>query len=397
MNNLERIMAGWLGHGWLLLLGFTVAALWVAALRKPFRHLFGAECAFQLWLLPPLAMLASQLPHAAAARFTTFPSVVYMITSAGWGLPTHAGALAGMGWRTAIVLVWFAGVLASLVLAARTQWRYQRHLLGATVIVGLPSRWPVWRAAHADIGPALVGAWRSRIVLPADFERRYDTAEQALILSHETTHAHRRDGWWCLLARIVAALLWFHPLSWWALSAFRHDQELACDAAVLRQHRGQRRRYAHAMLKTQSALFVLPVGCPWSPRHPLTERIAMLTLPLQSRVRRNTGVIAGLVLATMMTCSVYAASKPSGAAAHADTSARSHLVSQQAKNESARAVAIAIAAKAGLTLVNPESLDNRLVTLSFKQMPAERAMRLIADVDGKKAVFEGNRVRFEAK
>ena len=60
----------WLGHGWMLLLALTVGVLMVAALRKPCRHLFGTERAFQLWLLPPLAMLASQLPHAAVAPVT---------------------------------------------------------------------------------------------------------------------------------------------------------------------------------------------------------------------------------------------------------------------------------------------------------------------------------------
>ena len=83
--------------------------------------------------------------------------------------------------------------------------------------------------------------------------------------------------------------------------------------------------------------------------------------------------------------------------AAADAGARLHLLSQAAKNKPARAVAVAVAAKAGLTLVNPEALDTRLVTLNFEQIPAERAMQLVADIDGKKAVFEGIRVHFEPK
>ncbi len=310
MNN-ELAAIDWLGHGWLLLLAFTVSVLLVAALRKPCRHLFGTERAFQLWLLPPLAMLASQLPHAADAGFAPLPAAVYMITSVGGGLPIHAGASSGISWHTGIMLIWFTGALASFALAAWTQLRYRRRLLGATRIIQLPSHWPILRAVRADVGPALVGAWRSRIVLPADFQQRYNATERALILAHETTHARRHDGWWCLLAQVVANSFWFHPLAWWALSALRHDQELACDAAVLQQHGDQRHSYAQALLKTQSAAFALPVGCPWSPRHPLTERIAMLKLPQPSRVRRRSGIIAGLVLATVMGGSVYAASEPS--------------------------------------------------------------------------------------
>lgn len=516
MNSLDLAGIDWIGHGWLLILAFTAAVLLVAALRKPCRYLFGTERAFQLWLLPPLAMLVSQLPHApAAASVATLPSVVYLITSVGSVLPAHAGASTGLSWRAGVVLVWVAGALATLVLAAFAQWRYRRCLLGAMTMIDRPSRWPVVRAVSADVGPALVGAWRSRIVLPADFERRYDANEQALILAHEAAHARRHDGWWCLLAQIVTAMLWFHPLAWWALSALRHDQELACDAAVLREHGAQRRSYANAMLKTQSALLALPVGCPWSPRHPLTERIAMLKLPMPGRLRRSAGMTAGLMLVTAVTGSVYAVSAPSaqhaasatgtyeyqlemkvalttddahashaermtlalcmapgksgtvsthgwkvdaipepegenrlridlavtdasgapvartqlhgvlGEALHAegrgedgkhryavdvtplagcparaaaaDTGARLRLISHDAKNEPARAVAVSLASQAGLTLINPELLDNRPVTLNFEQIPAERAMQLIADIDGMKAVFEGSRVHFEAK
>ena len=56
----ELAAIDWLGHGWLLLLAFSAAVLLAAALRRPCRRWFGTERAFQLWLLPPLAMLASQ-------------------------------------------------------------------------------------------------------------------------------------------------------------------------------------------------------------------------------------------------------------------------------------------------------------------------------------------------
>ncbi|TPG08630.1 peptidase M56 [Rhodanobacter glycinis] len=517
--NIDLASIDWIGRGWLLILAFTAAAICVALLRKPCRRAFGAEHAFQLWLLVPLAMLASQLPHIAGTDRAPLPSLVYMITSVVGASPIHASASTSIGWRSCAGLVWLAGIVASLALAAMAQSRYRSRLRGATPMAHAPSRWPVLRAANADVGPALVGAWQARIVLPADFERRYGAIERALILAHEAMHARRRDGWWCLLAQIVSAMFWFHPLAWWALGALRHDQELACDAAVLREHGAQRRSYANAMLKTQSALFALPVGCPWSPRHPLTERIAMLKLPLPGRLRRSTGSMVVVMLACVVAGSVYAASAPSGqrhgtvqgsaavdeyqldmmvelttgdahaspaermtlalcmapgksgtvsthgwtieatpspegesrlridlavtgaggepvahtqlhgalgeavhaegrgedgkhgyavditslagcparTATTADTGARLRLISQAVRNESARAVAVSVALGAGLTLVNPEALDNRLVTLNFDKIPAERAMQLIADVDGAKAVFDGNRVHFEPK
>ncbi|MEO8809209.1 MAG: M56 family metallopeptidase [Rhodanobacter sp.] len=511
----ELAAIDWLGHGWLLLLAFTVGVLMVVALRKPCRHLFGTERGFQLWLLPPLAMLASQLPHAADPATVTLPAVVYAITSAGGALPTSAGASTGINWHTATVLIWLAGMLVSLLRAAWAQRRYRRQLVGAASIIDLPSRWPVLRATRADVGPALIGAWRCRIVLPCDFEHRYDNIEQTLILAHETAHARRRDGWWCLCAQIVAAIFWFHPLAWWAISALRHDQELACDAAVLRQHPAHNHSYAHAMLKTQTALFALPVGCPWSPRHPLTERIAMLKLSQPGRLRRSTGMIVGVCLAAVMAGSVYASSTPPGSYStttastheyqlgmmiklssdggdashvtrtsialcmapgksgvvttrgwtfdattlpeakrhvridltvsgadgmavahtrlhgalgetlHAEgksddgvlqyvvnvtplagcparvtrnaTSARMQLVRLVVKNESVRNAAMSLAAKSGLKLVNPGALNDSLMTTHMEEIPVELAMKMFADISNKKAVFEGNQVRFETK
>ena len=309
MSN-EFAAIDWLARSWVLGLVFTVALLVVALLRKPCRRLFGTERAFQLWLLPPLAVLASQLPHAAVAERTALPALVYAITSAGASLPVADAGGAEFNWRGGLALVWFAGVALMVMLGLFAQWRYRQHLSGATKLLVPSSRWPVLLAADASVGPAVVGAWRFRIVLPSDFERRYDRVEQELILAHEMAHARRRDGCWCLLAQCLAAAFWFHPLSWWTLAAFRQDQELACDASVLRQHGKQRRAYAQAMLKTPSAMLALPVGCSWSPRHPLTERIAMLKLPRPDPRRQMCGVATMLLLALAVSGLAFAASQP---------------------------------------------------------------------------------------
>ena len=60
-------------------------------------------------------------------------------------------------------------------------------------------------------------------------------------------------------------------------------------------------------------------------------------------------------------------------------------------------MAVSVALTAGLTLVNPEALDERLVTLNFDRITAERAMQLIADIDGAQAIFDGNQVSFKPK
>ena len=81
----------------------------------------------------------------------------------------------------------------------------------------------------------------------------------------------------------------------------------------------------------------------------------------------------------------------------AQSSALLKLITHAAVNVPARAVAQAVASKAGLMLNNPQALDSRPISLQFEQIPAGRAMQLIADIDGRKAVFEGMQVRFKPK
>ena len=229
-----------------------------------------------------------------------------MITSAAEGLPHHASQfscsrrLAQLGCRA----IWLRGRRAQPAAddAGRSA-RYRRHLVrchggqrrSVTLASAACGRLPMWGRRWSVLGGC-------RIVLPADFEHRYDGTERALILAHEAA-ACPTPRWLLVPAGAVRGGLVSGSIHWRGghLAALRHDQELACDAAVLREHGAQRRSYANAMLKTQSAAFALPVGCTWSPRHPLTERIAMLKLPLPSRLRSPCRKrCAGLVSATVV-------------------------------------------------------------------------------------------------
>lgn len=298
----------WLSHGWLAMLALTLGLAAVALLRHACRRVFGAQLAVLLWMVPLLAVIVACLPHAAAASLSDLPPVVVQITSAPTPLMkvAHASArersLAGL-----VVMAWLGGTVVASLLAAMAQRRYRLRLRGALPVPGTALPWPVLQATDADLGPALVGAWRPRIVLPPDFEHRYEPAERALILAHEAMHARRRDGWWCLIGQAVASLFWFHPMAWWGLRALRHDLELACDAAVLHANDTPRALYARAMLKTQVTGALLPVGCSWSSRHPITERIVMLKRIQPGHARRLAGRTSVALLAAALSAVVYAA------------------------------------------------------------------------------------------
>lgn len=82
---------------------------------------------------------------------------------------------------------------------------------------------------------------------------------------------------------------------------------------------------------------------------------------------------------------------PASAAA---TASGSRPISMRVEGTAARKVAEAIAAQAGLVLVNPEALDERAIALHFQQVPAAAALQMVARTDGAQVVFNGTQARF---
>ncbi|MHB1282394.1 MAG: TonB family protein, partial [Metallibacterium scheffleri] len=137
---------------------------------------------------------------------------------------------------------------------------------------------------------------RPLLLLPPDFEQRYDTAQRRQILHHELCHRAQGDAWWNLLAALLGALFWWHPLRPWAQRAFALDQELACDARLFASlQRPALRSYAGTLLQAASTL-PLPLGSGVSHPRQLKERIAMLAQTRRSAPRRAAGATLILIL-----------------------------------------------------------------------------------------------------
>lgn len=260
----------------------SLAIALVFALRMPARRLFGAEMAYRLWLVVPLAFVASLIPAAEAPNGTPGPSLPLPIPL------TQPGGL------SLAVEVWAAGVLALLALMAFGQWRFLQ------------------RAKAGAAGPAVVGIIAPRIVTPADHHARFTAEERALVRAHERAHIDRGDpkvNAWVALAQ---AINWFNPLVHLAAYHLRLDQELACDATVMARRPSERRRYAQTMLKTQLAAAPLPFGCYWPApsRHPLEARVAMLKQARPSQTRALAGFWIVMALAGAAGLGAWAAQPP---------------------------------------------------------------------------------------
>ena len=84
-----------------------------------------------------------------------------------------------------------------------------------------------------SLGPALCRLPRGSVfVVPESGWRSLSSDQRRNILLHEAAHVRRGDLWTSLLARLLAAMQWFNPCSWWALARFQTCAEWACDDAA---------------------------------------------------------------------------------------------------------------------------------------------------------------------
>jgi beta-lactamase regulating signal transducer with metallopeptidase domain len=248
------------------------AVLVVLILRDPARKLFGPQLAYALWAAVPLAALATLMP---APTIDGTP-------------PDDLLAVAIKDWSGPALSIWAAGVLVMLAGLAHAQRKF------------------VIAARAGKAGPSVVGVIAPRIYMPPD-DGRYTPEERALVRAHEHEHVVRGDPRAGALSAALQVLCWFNPIVHLGAHAMRLDQELACDASVLRRRPHDRCLYAKTLLKTQLEAQALPFGCRWlsGGLHPLEVRVGLLKSPVRYDGMAGPILIAtGLALATLTAWSV---------------------------------------------------------------------------------------------
>lgn len=281
----------------------SAALVWVLLVRRSARRGFGAGPAFGLWTLPLLALLLPWLPRLPVA-WETLPAVQ--------ALPMRLPATALVMEHTARLPwlrgLWLTGATLMLLRLGLHYGRLYRQLrpLPASLVAALHGTLDapaLTRLRLHSAGPAVLWAPRSLVLLPADFLQRFETGERSLVLRHEFTHLHRGDALWSLLAELVLALLWFHPLAWLARPRFRLDQELACDERVLRHAPRDALGYAHTLLHSVG-ITPMPALIPWLSEPQLKERLTMIERHPSGNLRRRAGYLA---LTALLAGSVFVA------------------------------------------------------------------------------------------
>ncbi len=129
--------------------------------------------------------------------------------------------------------------------------------------------------------PAALGYLRPVVILPSSFLTRFRDDQLFQVLVHECAHALRRDALVGLYQRLLASVLWFHPLIYVANRLLDRAREDICDNYVLQSVASA--EYSRTLLAVAQSLSPLPNG--WfaptlvrSARH-LENRVAGLLHP----------------------------------------------------------------------------------------------------------------------
>jgi beta-lactamase regulating signal transducer with metallopeptidase domain len=299
-------------------LAAAAAVLLVLVLRRPARAVLGARTAYALWLVVPVAMLASLLPARTVTTYIDGPSSVEASSLASAAIDPgaqspmtpHVPAPApppAPNVAAILLAIWVAGATLSLAMLfvghRRALGRFGRTTADAH---------DIWRAATPSVGPALIGLVRPRLIVPSDFESRFDAEERAMIIAHERIHLESLHALINGVAAITRAINWFNPLLYVGDHYARMDQELSCDASVIARFPRKRQAYAEALLKTQLGSGQLAFGCQWPGQsaNMLEQRIEMLAKTSPNRLGLSVGGAVIGVITAVGAVAAYAAKPP---------------------------------------------------------------------------------------
>ncbi len=258
------------------LVATTGLMLLVLAIRPFVANRFGARAAYFLWFAPALRMVLPPLPADwLGDQGAAVQDVVVVL--AGASSPSLQSAITtggGTAWLIASLTIWLGGAVLFFGLHWLSYIRFSRDVAEESRALFDAGKIPV-TASPAVSSPIALGVFGKSVIVPEDFEHRYDAVEQRLAVAHELTHHDRHDIPVNFAALTILALHWWNPVAHIAHRAFRLDQEAACDAIVLTGASAED-RHAYG-----SALFKSAMG-----RVPLAVCAMGATTTLKARLRR---------------------------------------------------------------------------------------------------------------
>jgi len=277
--------------------------------------------------------------------------------------------------------VWALGVLAFLVPMAGALWRVRRVRRNAvrwsdgealarelSADAGLSRVVVVLR--HEDVeAPMTCGIVRPVIILPWDMAA-WSAANVRHALIHELEHVRRGDWLVHIMARLVCAAYWFHPLVWAAWRRLHLEAERACDDAVVRQ--SEDRAYAAQLVQLAeqlSASHQRPL-LPMAGRGDLSARVSSVLDGRVPRGRVGTAWVVAAILIALVSAGVMASVRAVAAQPEDSELSESSMRATDDQSGSEKPV---------VTLANPQDIATNA---SDNQSVGEKAVITFASPQG---------------
>jgi len=401
-------------------LATTALMLVVLAIRGPVAARFGARAAYLLWLAPALRMVMPPLPEIwSIAPAQQIQEAVTVMT----GVSSPAGVAlvapdSSPVWPILLVALWLGGAALFFIRHIMAYRRFVRTTLAG--VEPFETREAIAFSASSRIAsPLALGIIGKAIIVPHDFNTRFNATEQRLALAHELTHHRRGDPGVNLLALAMLALHWFNPVAHIAHRAFRLDQEAACDAIVLNGATPcERQAYGSALFK--AAIGPVPIAiCAMATTTTLKARLRHIIARADKPERIITG--AALALAVIgaglaLTASTSFASDTKSSAARVgkqtaqDDSAEARRNAKEVRDEARQAKieaeqALVEAELEAQTQIREAEADVRAVQEEARAAAGDSKERMAqaqervreAQIEAGRAIIEAKRALAEAR
>lgn len=293
-----------------MIYGLTLSALIAggALLIESTVGLYGAQTR-RVWVVAMLAavlvplvafVLGGSTGEAAGemvAPVTRFPGAWFYLAIGP--VSGRVDEVLGLIWTVLSVGVGSGFLIAALrVRLASRRWT-TRELDGVTVLVS------------EDVGPAVVGVFGNRIVMPR-WALESDATARSLMLRHEQEHVAARDRQVVLFGSVLLVLLAWNPVVWWMAKRLRLAVEVDCDRRVLESARCDVGTYGSLLVdvgRRRAGPVYAGAGFSWA-RSLLEHRILRMTAPAMGRRNlRAGGLLVGSAL--VMLAAGYLPTPPS--------------------------------------------------------------------------------------
>jgi beta-lactamase regulating signal transducer with metallopeptidase domain len=355
----------------------------VLILRPMVRHLLGAHISYWLWLIPVIRCFMwskPELPAAIVEKTTmtggetflrVFPNPENFIVPSS--IP--------FDW------IWFTGFIFWITVRIVGWKNLQTCLKENSLQTNLPEALQSFVCSKIGLtkiqfymtnipsAPFVTGLIKPKIFLPEQFFTEYSQAQQKCVLAHELGHLKRNDLWLQVVGEIIRAVFWFNPIIHFAWTAFREDQELACDQYVLRHSSSEERyEYGRALVKGFHA-HILPATLAFFSSK--KERFIMLEKHKNLKLHNVMGITLCVLIA------IFALTKaPKALAFENNLEDWTDKLSLNFENIPLSSVTSVISEFVGQHFVAPEEFQTIKLSLSIENVAAGDATRAILACHG---------------